>query len=131
MRHLITVSTLCFLLLFLCGCKGKPAQPTAAVAAASNVQVTADVGTVKIGQAAPVRLHILLDGKPLDAATVHGVLTMTNMDMGKTDVEFAPRGGGDYEGKIVFDMGGPWKIDLTVKHDGQTSAASVNINVPE
>ena len=43
-------------------------------------------------------LHITDEhAQPVNAAEVNGVLTMKSMDMGATQVKFAPKGNGDYE----------------------------------
>ncbi len=130
MRYTFVACILCLVLFLAAACNRKAGTATIAPAP-GNVQVTVQAGINKAGQPSTVRLHLVLDGKPLEGATVHGVMNMTNMDMGNKDVDFTPRGGGNYESKINFEMGGPWKIDLTIKHAGQTANAAVNINVPE
>lgn len=57
-------------------------------------------------------LHIADEhGQPVNAAEVNGVLTMKSMDMGATQVKFAPKGNGDYEGSLKdMDMSGTWSL---------------------
>lgn len=53
-------------------------------------------------------------GKPIDTAQVNGSLSMKTMDMGKTEVKFASKGNGNYEGSLPSaDMSGPWELDVT------------------
>jgi nitrogen fixation protein FixH len=48
---------------------------------------------------------------PVTDAEVNAALTMKLMDMGTTQLKFAPRGNGDYEATMKdMDMSGPWKL---------------------
>ena len=57
-------------------------------------------------------LHITDDqAQPINAAEVNGALTMKLMDMGTTQLKFAPKGNGDYEAAMKsMDMSGPWNL---------------------
>jgi len=49
--------------------------------------------------------------QPVNAAEVNGALTMKEMDMGTTQVKFAPKGNGDYEASMKsMDMSGAWNL---------------------
>ena len=57
-------------------------------------------------------LHIADDhAQPVNDAEVNGALRMKDMDMGTTQVKFAPKGNGDYEAAMTsMDMSGPWNL---------------------
>ena len=57
-------------------------------------------------------LHITDEhAQPVNDAEVNGALTMKEMDMGATQIKFAPKGNGDYEAAITsMDMSGPWNL---------------------
>jgi hypothetical protein len=57
-------------------------------------------------------LHITDDhAQPVTDAEVNGALTMKEMNMGTTQVKFAPKGNGDYEAAMKsMDMSGPWNL---------------------
>jgi hypothetical protein len=57
-------------------------------------------------------LHITDDhAQPVNDAEVNGALTMKLMDMGTTQLKFAPKGNGDYEAAMKsMDMSGPWNL---------------------
>jgi nitrogen fixation protein FixH len=57
-------------------------------------------------------LHITDDhAQPVTGAEVNGALTMKEMDMGTTQVKFAPKGNGDYEAAMTsMDMSGRWNL---------------------
>ena len=57
-------------------------------------------------------LHITDEhAQPVNAAEVNGALTMKLMDMGTTQLKFAPKGNGDYEAAMPsMDMSGPWNL---------------------
>lgn len=55
----------------------------------------------------------LLDGRgrAVDNAEVRGSLVMKTMDMGRTELQFAPKGNGDYEAILKeMEMSGPWEL---------------------
>jgi nitrogen fixation protein FixH len=56
------------------------------------------------------RLHITDEhAQPVNGAEVNGALTMKDMDMGATQIKFAPNGNGDYEASMKnMDMSGAW-----------------------
>jgi nitrogen fixation protein FixH len=57
-------------------------------------------------------LHITDEhAQPVNDAEVNGALTMKEMNMGTTQVKFAPKGNGDYEAAIKsMDMSGAWDL---------------------
>jgi YtkA-like len=57
-------------------------------------------------------LHITDEhAQPVNGAEVNGVLRMKDMDMGATQVKFAPKGNGDYEVSMKsMDMSGLWNL---------------------
>jgi hypothetical protein len=57
-------------------------------------------------------LHITDEhAQPVTGAEVNGVLTMKDMDMGTTQLTFAPKGNGDYEAAMKsMDMSGAWNL---------------------
>ena len=57
-------------------------------------------------------LHITDDhAQPVNDAEVNAALTMKEMDMGTTQIKFAPKGNGDYEAAMTsMDMSGPWNL---------------------
>ena len=57
-------------------------------------------------------LHITDEhAQPVNAAEVNGALTMKLMDMGTTQLKFAPKGNGDYEASMNdMDMSGAWNL---------------------
>ena len=57
-------------------------------------------------------LHITDEhAQPVNAAEVNGALTMKEMDMGATQIKFAPKGNGDYEASMKdMDMSGAWNL---------------------
>jgi hypothetical protein len=57
-------------------------------------------------------LHITDEhARPVADAEVNGALTMKEMDMGTTQLKFAPKGNGDYEASMKsMDMSGPWNL---------------------
>ena len=130
MQRRLAMFALSALLLVSFGCKSKPApEPQTASA---PLQVTVDVpGPVKPEHPTTVRLHVTAAGKPIEKASIHGVQNMVTMDMGKTEMDFKPVGGGNYEAVTEFGMSGPWKIDVTVKDGAQTTNSQVKVDVVE
>jgi hypothetical protein len=57
-------------------------------------------------------LHITDEhAQPVNAAEVNGALTMKLMDIGTTQIKFAPKGNGDYEAAMPsMDMSGAWNL---------------------
>ena len=57
-------------------------------------------------------LHITDEhAQPVNDAEVNGALRMKEMDMGATQVKFAPKGNGDYEAAMPsMDMSGAWNL---------------------
>jgi hypothetical protein len=59
-------------------------------------------------------LHIADEhAQPVNGAEVNGALTMKEMDMGATQLKFAPKGNGDYEAAMTsMDMSGAWNLTV-------------------
>ena len=59
-------------------------------------------------------VHIAdINGSAVDGAQVTGSLNMTLMNMGKTEMNFEPKGNGDYQATLKsFDMSGPWELTV-------------------
>jgi nitrogen fixation protein FixH len=57
-------------------------------------------------------LHITDErAQPVTDAEVNGALRMKEMNMGTTQIKFAPKGNGDYEASVNnVDMSGPWNL---------------------
>jgi hypothetical protein len=57
-------------------------------------------------------LHITdSHAQPINDAEVNGALRMKEMDMGTTQIKFAPKGNGDYEASMKdMDMSGAWNL---------------------
>ena len=128
MKARMVVAAVCVLLLGSFGCKSKAAPE--AQAASAPLQMTVDVPSpVKPERPTTLRLHVAIAGKPVESASVHGVQNMVTMDMGKTEMDFKPVGGGNYEAVTEFSMSGPWKIDVTVKDGAHTMNSQVKVNV--
>ncbi len=58
-------------------------------------------------------------GQPVADAQVKGILTMKVMDMGVTQLAFAPKGNGDYSAPAnSLDMSGSWSLAVEAMQDG-------------
>jgi nitrogen fixation protein FixH len=81
----------------------------------------------------PMIFHVHVtgaDGMPVSDAEVNGVLTMKIMDMGGTQLKFAPKGDGDYQASVrSVDMSGPWSVAVNAKHGGTTAKQNFDVNV--
>lgn len=64
-------------------------------------------------------LHITDEhAQPVNDAEVNGALTMKEMNMGTTQIKFAPKGNGDYEAAMKsMDMSGPWNLAVDASQD--------------
>jgi hypothetical protein len=56
-------------------------------------------------------------------------LNMTNMNHGKNVVSTQALGDGFYVGIVSFLMPGPWRVIVTIEHNGQTSTEIFEFNV--
>jgi hypothetical protein len=109
-------------LAFTLGCSQKttaPAKQQPAASSSASIEAGPWHMDLKISPDHPrmVRpltftLHITDDhAQPVTGAEVNGALTMKEMDMGTTQVKFAPKGNGDYEAAMKsMDMSGPWNL---------------------
>jgi mono/diheme cytochrome c family protein/Tol biopolymer transport system component len=62
-------------------------------------------------------------GNPVDAQSVRLRFTMVEMDMGVSELDAQPVGGGRYQARgPFFTMVGDWKVDATVERAGQPAA---------
>jgi len=70
------------------------------------------------------------DGRPVSDAEVNGALTMKLMDMGATQLKFAPKGNGAYEASVKsLDMSGPWSMAVNAKRGDATAKQSFDVNI--
>ncbi len=70
------------------------------------------------------------DGQPVNDAEVNGALTMKLMDMGATQLKFAPKGNGDYEASVKsVDMSGPWSMAVDAKRGDATAKQNFDVNI--
>ena len=70
------------------------------------------------------------NGQPVNDAEVNGALTMKLMDMGATQLKFAPKGNGDYEASVKsLDMSGPWSMAVNAKRGGATGKQNFDVNI--
>lgn len=70
------------------------------------------------------------DGQPVSDADVTGALTMKLMDMGATQLKFAPKGNGNYEATVKsLDMSGPWSLAVNAKRGRESTQRSFDVNV--
>lgn len=76
-------------------------------------------------------LHITDEhAQPVNGAEVNGALTMKDMDMGTTQVKFAPKGNGDYEVSMKsMDMSGAWKLAVDASQGPVRSKKSFEFTV--
>lgn len=89
-------------------------QQPAASSEASPWHVDLKVSPAHPSMAKPMTftLHIADEhAQPVNDAEVNGALTMKQMDMGTTQLKFAPKGSGDYEASLKgMDMSGAWDL---------------------
>ncbi len=100
-------------LIFALACQKQ--QPTTAKSRPStmNVQLTTDPTPPVEDQDTTFKLTLTDgSGKPVPGAKVTAALKMQTMDMGKNEVTFADKGAGNYEGKGMFTMAGPWDVEV-------------------
>ena len=76
-------------------------------------------------------LHIADEhGQPVNHAEVNGALRMKEMDMGTTQVKFAPTGNGDYEAAMKkMDMSGAWKLAVDASQGTVHAKKSFEVTV--
>ncbi len=68
--------------------------------------------------------------QPVNGAEVNGGLTMELMDMGTTQVKFAPKGNGDYEASMKsMDMSGPWSLTVEASQAAVHAKKSFEVTV--
>ena len=77
------------------------------------------------------QVHVTdVNGQPVNDAEVNGALTMKLMDMGATQLKFAPKGNGDYEASVKsLDMSGPWSMSVNAKRGGATGKQNFDVNI--
>jgi hypothetical protein len=118
----ILLPMLCVLLALTLGCSKKQSeQPAPTTSASTDVagpwRMQLSISTERPSMAKPIRLtlHIADErGQQVNDAQVNGALTMKLMDMGVTQLKFAPKGNGDYEVSTNIDMSGPWSLTVDV-----------------
>jgi nitrogen fixation protein FixH len=102
------------------GCSQKPnapekqeaASPTPAETGPWHVELNISPEHPSMAKPIIFTLHITDEhAQPVSAAEVTGAVTMKLMDMGTTQLRFAPKGNGDYQASLKdMDMSGPWKL---------------------
>jgi hypothetical protein len=71
-----------------------------------------------------------VNGAEVNGAEVNGVLTMKDMDMGTTQLTFAPKGNGDYEAAVKnMDMSGAWNLAVDASQGPVRSKKSFEFTV--
>ena len=98
------------------GCSKKASSPAASneSTAGWTLVLTVAPDHPRMVRPATLSLHIAdSNGKPVENAQLTSSLTMTLMDMGKTELKFEPIGGGRYAASVQsFDMSGPWELTV-------------------
>ena len=76
-------------------------------------------------------LHITDEhAQPVNDAEVNGALRMKEMDMGTTQLKFAPKGNGDYEASMKsMDMSGSWNLAVDASHGSVHAKTSFEFTV--
>jgi nitrogen fixation protein FixH len=75
------------------------------------------------------RLRVAEAGRPVVADRVRLRLTMPHMDHGVAVVPLRAVGGGMYEGRGVFVMGGRWRVEAEGERSGGTWRAGAWVTV--
>jgi nitrogen fixation protein FixH len=125
MRKAIASLALPVMLILLAACRKQP--PNTASASTQPAAVSSWKMALTTAPDPPVSdkdviLYLKLtdqSGQPIAGARVKAALVMSEMDMGKNEVELAAKGNGDYEGSGKFTMAGPWNIVITAAGPGR------------
>jgi len=98
------------------GCSKKASSPAASNESTAGWTLVLTVAPAhpRMVRPATLSLHIAdSNGKPVENARLTASLTMTFMDMGKTELKFEPKGRGGYAASVQnFDMSGPWELTV-------------------
>jgi nitrogen fixation protein FixH len=108
-------------LAFTLGCSQKTSTPEQqqSLSSANSIEASPWHVDLKVSPDHPrmvrpltLTLHITDDhAQPVTDAEVNGALTMKEMNMGTTQLKFAPKGNGDYEAAMKsMDMSGLWSL---------------------
>jgi len=116
--RLLAVLALGLLFVTACNRKNNPPPPestnAAAVESASPWRVQLKISPDHPSMAKPITFVVHISdqhGQPVNNAQVSGALTMKLMDMDVTQLNFAPKGNGDYEAsRPDMDMSGAWNL---------------------
>ena len=128
----IAMLALAVLTLGACKTKSELRSTGAAAQSAFQMTLTTEPSEVKDDRQFTMRVKILDQaGKPVADANVHGSLTMTTMDMGKNEFDFAAKGDGNYEAVATADMAGPWEIKVSAKRGADVGEKSFPVVVKE
>jgi hypothetical protein len=133
------VMLMAVLTLTLTGCQNQNSEPVARPSAANPAPASPWKLTLVIVpdpplSGRPVVFHLSVTdmaGKPITGAHVTAALIMPLMDMGKNEVAFAERGGGNYEGRGNFTMTGPWNVLVTASAQGKSGQQTFAVAVRE
>jgi hypothetical protein len=87
-------------------------SPTSSEASPWHMELKVSPEHPSMAKPMTLTLHITGEhAQPVNDAAVDGALTMKLMDMGTTQVKFAPKGNGTYEAFMnSMDMSGPWSL---------------------
>lgn len=107
------------------------ASPGAGATALGTIPSTGATGSVQLSLAlvpdpprpGPTTFTLQVQdpqGQPLPGAQVRWSMDMTNMSMGPQGGQMTDLGGGKYQARADFDMGGPWRIKIAVGKAGQS-----------
>jgi hypothetical protein len=117
-RQLLLISAFIFTLALMPACSRK----TAGSAGALHLDLAVSPERPSMNKAMGFQVHVTgPDGQPVSDAEVNGALTMKLMDMGATQLKFAPKGNGGYEASVKsLDMSGPWSMAVNAKRGDAT-----------
>lgn len=124
-RRLLLISAFIFTLAQMPGCSKK--------AAGSALHLDLAVSPERPSMNKPMTFQVQVtgsDGHPVSDAEVNGALTMKLMDMGATQLKFAPKGNGAYEASVKsLDMSGPWSMAVNAKRGDASAKQSFDVNI--
>jgi nitrogen fixation protein FixH len=126
-RQLLLISAFIFTLALMPACSRK----TAGSAGALHLDLAVSPERPSMNKAMRFQVHVTgPDGQPVSDAEVNGALTMKLMDMGATQLKFAPKGNGAYEASVKsLDMSGPWSMAVKARRGDATAKQSFDVNI--
>ena len=126
-RKLLFISAFIFALALMPGCSRKAAGPAASL----HLDLAVSPERPSMNKPMTFQVHVSgPDGQPVSDAEVNGALTMKLMDMGATQLKFAPKGNGAYEASVKsLDMSGPWSMAVKARRGDATAKQSFDVNI--